>query len=72
MISSANRIYSEFVQTEAPKQVNDCKLEKKYQTFKEFKLQMYTKTIIYCNLNSVDLQLYSDCYKAVYLCFLWW
>lgn len=26
MISSANRIYSEFVQTEAPKQVNDGKL----------------------------------------------
>ncbi|KAI3375194.1 hypothetical protein L3Q82_021686 [Scortum barcoo] len=28
MISSANRIYSEFVQTEAPKQVNDCKSTK--------------------------------------------
>lgn len=39
MISSANRIYSEFVQTEAPKQVNDSKLKKKTgHSFKEFKL----------------------------------
>ena len=46
MISSANRIYSEFVQTEAPKQV---KLETRWT------LRNYPKGITYCVLYLGDL-----------------